>query len=133
MVLEALSVSTLFCYHDQTIKFRCKNSYQLTIESLSRTYQNTCQFTNQLNSWNYKANEELILKNKLNSWNQQRNKELILSIPKSSRIVSNTTCPPVLKRLPLKNKSNMPVTGLITFPGSGNTWTRHLIQISTGM
>lgn len=26
----------------------------------------------------------------------------------------------------------LPVTGLVSFPGSGNTWTRHLIQQMTG-
>ncbi|XP_060555746.1 WSCD family member CG9164-like [Ruditapes philippinarum] len=26
----------------------------------------------------------------------------------------------------------MPITGLVSFPGSGNTWTRHLIQQMTG-
>jgi len=26
----------------------------------------------------------------------------------------------------------LPVTGLVSFPGSGNTWVRHLIQQMTG-
>jgi len=30
------------------------------------------------------------------------------------------------------SKTPLPVTGLISFPGSGNTWVRHLIQQMTG-
>ncbi|KAL4237963.1 hypothetical protein ACF0H5_002673 [Mactra antiquata] len=36
------------------------------------------------------------------------------------------------KRVKL-SKHNLPITGLSSFPGSGNTWTRHLIQQMTGL
>jgi hypothetical protein len=31
------------------------------------------------------------------------------------------------------SQRQLPVTGLVSFPGSGNTWTRHLIQQMTGI
>jgi hypothetical protein len=31
------------------------------------------------------------------------------------------------------SQTQMPITGLVSFPGSGNTWTRHLIQQMTGI
>ncbi|XP_045165723.2 WSC domain-containing protein 1-like [Mercenaria mercenaria] len=31
------------------------------------------------------------------------------------------------------SKTALPLTGLVSFPGSGNTWTRHLIQQMTGI
>jgi hypothetical protein len=30
------------------------------------------------------------------------------------------------------SQTQLPITGLVSFPGSGNTWTRHLIQQMTG-
>ena len=30
------------------------------------------------------------------------------------------------------SRTKLPITGLVSFPGSGNTWTRHLIQQMTG-
>ena len=30
------------------------------------------------------------------------------------------------------SRTALPITGLFSFPGSGNTWTRHLIQQMTG-
>jgi len=31
------------------------------------------------------------------------------------------------------SKTPLPITGLVSFPGSGNTWVRHLIQQMTGI
>ena len=33
---------------------------------------------------------------------------------------------------PKLSRISLPVTGLISFPGAGNTWTRHLIQQASG-
>lgn len=30
------------------------------------------------------------------------------------------------------SKENRPVTALFSFPGSGNTWTRHLLEYTSG-
>ena len=39
-------------------------------------------------------------------------------------------CPPVIPRL---SETPLPVTGLFSFPGAGNTWTRHLLQQVSGI
>ena len=33
---------------------------------------------------------------------------------------------------PKLSTTPLPVTGLVSFPGAGNTWTRHLIQQTSG-
>ena len=33
----------------------------------------------------------------------------------------------------LRLADGLPATGLLSFPGSGNTWTRHMLQQITGM
>ena len=38
-------------------------------------------------------------------------------------------CSPVVPRL---SEKPLPITGLISFPGAGNTWTRHLLQQVSG-
>ena len=45
-------------------------------------------------------------------------------------LAENTWCEP-LKFLPVK--SGVKRTGLISFPGSGNTWTRNLIEQASGI
>lgn len=41
----------------------------------------------------------------------------------------NQTCPRQLQR----PREPLPLTALLSFPGSGNTWTRHLLQQLTGL
>ena len=33
---------------------------------------------------------------------------------------------------PKLSSTPLPITGLVSYPGAGNTWTRHLIQQATG-
>ena len=41
----------------------------------------------------------------------------------------NYSCEPVVPRLSTKS---LPITGLVSFPGAGNTWVRHLLQQVSG-
>ena len=41
----------------------------------------------------------------------------------------NLLCEPVELR---KSEVSLPVTGLVSYPGAGNTWTRHLLQQVSG-
>jgi len=56
--------------------------------------------------------------------------------PVKQRVVNNdlkvdkvTKC----KKRDLHLANELPATGLISFPGSGNTWIRHMLQQMTGM
>ncbi|XP_060603790.1 WSCD family member GA21586-like [Ruditapes philippinarum] len=46
---------------------------------------------------------------------------------------SKTEADNCTKKEVLLSQTNLPITGLVSFPGSGNTWTRHLIQQMTGI
>ena len=39
------------------------------------------------------------------------------------------SCKPVVPRL---STESLPITGLVSFPGAGNTWARHLLQQVSG-
>ena len=71
------------------------------------------------------------------SWSTQINvvKEVDLQLITPMPAPSSESEPEPLKschkKLRLVNPPGV-VTGLSTFPGSGNTWTRHLIQEATG-
>ena len=47
----------------------------------------------------------------------------------STSVQKETNCPLVRPRL---SDKPLPITGLISFPGAGNTWTRHLLQQVSG-
>ena len=48
---------------------------------------------------------------------------------KGRNTAPNSKCKPAVPRLSTKP---LPVTGLVSFPGAGNTWTRHLLQQVSG-
>lgn len=52
-----------------------------------------------------------------------------LNLNPTSTLSSDNICEPVLPQL---SDVPLPQIGLISFPGSGNTWTRHLIQQVSG-
>jgi hypothetical protein len=45
---------------------------------------------------------------------------------------SKTEADNCTKKEVVLSQTNLSITGLVSFPGSGNTWTRHLIQQMTG-
>ena len=47
----------------------------------------------------------------------------------SENATKNAKCSLVVPRL---SEKPLPITGLISFPGAGNTWTRHLLQQISG-
>ena len=47
----------------------------------------------------------------------------------SENTTNNGECSLVVPQL---SEKPLPITGLISFPGAGNTWTRHLIQQISG-
>ena len=61
---------------------------------------------------------------------KHENDHMIAMIPEDQR-VAPTACPPKLTEI--ASRGGLPRTGLLSFPGSGNTWVRHLIQMATGM
>ena len=59
--------------------------------------------------------------------------------PKEQNKVVNVTRSQTMRTMkqctlvkPKLSKTPLPLTGLVSFPGTGNTWTRHLIQQATG-
>jgi len=46
-----------------------------------------------------------------------------------SKVNTVTKC----QKRDLRLADGLPATGLLSFPGSGNTWTRHMLQQITGM
>ncbi|XP_052065166.1 WSC domain-containing protein 1-like [Mytilus californianus] len=46
------------------------------------------------------------------------------------KIPQNSTCK---EKRPVLHKYNLPLTALISYPGSGSTWVRHLVQQLTGI
>ena len=55
----------------------------------------------------------------------------VIEVDKASgrKTTLNSECKPAVPRLSTKP---LPVTGLVSFPGAGNTWTRHLLQQVSG-
>ena len=49
---------------------------------------------------------------------------------KETLVKKEPKCPLVTPRL---SDRPLPITGLISFPGAGNTWTRHLLQQVSGL
>lgn len=48
---------------------------------------------------------------------------------RNSELQTKTQCK---ERVLILSNTSLPVTGLVSFPGSGNTWLRHLLQQLTG-
>lgn len=56
----------------------------------------------------------------------------MFTIPRNGTWIKHPTemkCP---KKKIEMSKENRPVTALFSFPGSGNTWTRHLLEYTSG-
>jgi len=53
-------------------------------------------------------------------------------VDKNSDAQENSGSTVCRKRTVRLSRTPLPVTGLVSFPGSGNTWVRHLIQQMTG-
>ena len=60
---------------------------------------------------------------------QRRYREDVIRRSRIPAPKSDVKCPPELHFF---QNGTLPKTALASFPGSGNTWTRHLLQVATG-
>ncbi|XP_053386775.1 WSCD family member CG9164-like [Mercenaria mercenaria] len=85
--------------------------------------------TTKYNLFNYPTFYQRAEKEKARGLKLFENYELPL-YNETGALKSDTTC---IKRNVSLAETPLPMTGLVSFPGSGNTWTRHLIQQMTGI
>ena len=82
-----------------------------------------CNSTKQTSMEN--SSTQVVTKMSSGAWDDSNTSEI-----ESSRADQNISkCSPVVPRL---SEKPLPVTGLVSYPGSGNTWVRHLMQEVTG-
>ena len=82
-----------------------------------------CNSTKQTSMEN--SSTQVVTKMSNGAWDDSNTSEI-----ESSRADQNISkCSPVVPRL---SEKPLPVTGLVSYPGSGNTWVRHLMQEVTG-
>ena len=82
-----------------------------------------CNSTKQTSMEN--SSTQMVTKMSNGAWDDSNTSEI-----ESSRADQNISkCSPVVPRL---SEKPLPVTGLVSYPGSGNTWVRHLMQEVTG-
>ena len=93
-------------------------------QSLGQLQQNDPGF--EVNKTNHQDRQETVEGTPLHQISQQKRHS---SEEEYRNILANDTCKPVLIRI---SEKPLPVTGLASFPGSGNTWTRHLLQQVSG-
>ena len=60
---------------------------------------------------------------------QRRHREDVIRRSRIPTPKSDVKCPPEFHFF---QNGTLPRTALASFPGSGNTWTRHLLQVATG-
>ena len=82
-----------------------------------------CNSTKQTSMEN--SSTQVVTKMSNGAWDDSNTSDI-----ESSRADQNISkCSPVVPRL---SEKPLPVTGLVSYPGSGNTWVRHLMQEVTG-
>ena len=82
-----------------------------------------CNSTKQTSMEN--SSTQVVTKMSNGAWDDSNTSEI-----ENSRADQNISkCSPVVPRL---SEKPLPVTGLVSYPGSGNTWVRHLMQEVTG-
>ena len=80
--------------------------------------------------WILNASENTYSMSATHTRNGPRNYRTSIKTANSTKLSAPTTCPPVMRYL--EKCSQCHRTALASFPGSGNTWTRHLLQLATG-
>ena len=84
---------------------------------------------NEMFSNDYKTNISKFVNTKLDDKAEKSNYQVKGININSSKELNSRNCS--LKNVTL-SRISLPIIGLVSFPGSGNTWVRHLIQQMTG-
>ena len=70
-----------------------------------------------------------VIRKEQNAHTDEGRKKSVDEVEKERQAAQNSMCKPTVPRL---SRKPLPVTGLVSFPGAGNTWTRHLLQQVSG-